>query len=161
MENFKILSLGLPVKLSAEQSDFLCKELKAKNERIAELEYEVSQSDEILAEHDLANYKIITNQSKRIVELEAKLAGSNYTLNLSLRKYKELNESQAIRDLEQGVKHIANAIAFTGVAVYSPPDDPHAEALAHNDALSGVDRYAKGLTEQAKKLREQAKGGAK
>ena len=71
------------------------------NERIAELEEEISQSDEILAEHDLANYKIITNQSKRIVELEAKLAGSNYTLNLSLRKYKELNESQAIRNLEQ------------------------------------------------------------
>ncbi len=38
MKDFKILSLGVPVKLSADQSDYLCKELEAKDERIAELE---------------------------------------------------------------------------------------------------------------------------
>ena len=38
MNDFKILSLGVPVKLSADQSDYLCKELEAKDKRIAELE---------------------------------------------------------------------------------------------------------------------------
>lgn len=44
-------------------------------ERIVELEVEVSQSDEILAEHDLINYEIIINQSERIAELEEKVSG--------------------------------------------------------------------------------------
>lgn len=44
-----------------------------KSKRIAKLELEVSQSNEILAEHDLINYKIINNQSERITELKRKL----------------------------------------------------------------------------------------
>jgi hypothetical protein len=41
--------------------------------RIAELEEEVSQSDEILAEHDLINYNLMEEQDKRIAALEAEI----------------------------------------------------------------------------------------
>jgi chromosome segregation ATPase len=65
------------------------KTIVAQQKRIAELEAEVSQSDEILAEHDLINYNLMEEQDKRIVELEQECVNAKNYINVCLDNSKK------------------------------------------------------------------------
>jgi hypothetical protein len=115
--------------------------------RIAELEAEVSQSDEILAEHDLINYNLMEEQDKRIAELEKE----RDELNEKFEEYfdafmncKCIPRDMEAHNLEQQAKGAVNGYLS---ACKWALGNQYDEVVSKNRAL-----------EYAKQLRQQAKG---